>query len=381
MGVLNTLNHFFIPALAPAFFNVAMIASAIFLVPAFEEGGFLPIFAMGFGAIIGGALQFLVQMPLMYREGFRFRFKINLKHPGFRKLGLLIGPAVIGVSAVQINILVNTLLASFLQENGPVSWLGYAFRIIYLPIGLFGVAVGIVNLKEVSAYVAEKKMQQLKETVANSIKLVSFLTVPSTIGLIVLAVPIVELLYERGDFTASDTRFTAFAVTAYSIGLFAYSCNKIFIPTFYALDCARIPVRISFLTVLTNISINLFMIWILPSGVEFVGLALGTSFAALISNSLLRLSLRQKIGGLENQGVWISALKVMIAALIMGLAVFFLNQFLRSVVDSSELLFKVFTVGLTVITGILVYGVGCWILKVDELKSFLSIIGRKASVG
>ena len=147
MAILNTLNHFFIPALAPALFNVALISAGIFLVPQFENWGILPIHAMGVGALVGGLLQYGMQLPLMRQHGYRFRFRIDLAHEGVRKIARLIAPAILGVSAVQINVLVNTQIASFLQENGPVSWLSYAFRIIYLPIGLFGVAVGVVNLR------------------------------------------------------------------------------------------------------------------------------------------------------------------------------------------------------------------------------------------
>ncbi len=137
MAILNTLNHFFIPALAPALFNVAMISAGIFLVPQFEKWGILPIHAMGVGALVGGLLQYGLQLPLMRRHGYRFRFRIDLGHEGLRKIARLMAPAIVGVSAVQINVLVNTQIASFLQDNGPVSWLSYAFRIIYLPIGLF----------------------------------------------------------------------------------------------------------------------------------------------------------------------------------------------------------------------------------------------------
>ncbi|UCF36179.1 MAG: murein biosynthesis integral membrane protein MurJ, partial [Acidobacteriota bacterium] len=245
MGVLNTLNHYFIPALAPALFNLTIILFAIFAAPAFEARGILPIYAMGFGALAGGLLQYAIQVPLLRKEGFRFRFSIDFKHPGIRRILRLLGPAIVGVSAVQINVLVNTQLASFLQDNGPVSWLSYAFRIIYLPIGLFGVAVGIVNLKEVSSHAARKEFNELKETVANSLKLVAFLAVPSTVGLVVLANPIVDVLFERGDFLARDTEFTSYALMAYSLGLFAYSCLKVYVPTFYALNDTRTPVRIS----------------------------------------------------------------------------------------------------------------------------------------
>ena len=199
-----------------------MISAGIFLVPQFEKWGILPIHAMGVGALVGGLLQYGLQLPLMRRHGYRFRFRIDLAHEGVRKISRLMAPAILGVSAVQINVLVNTQIASFLQDNGPVSWLSYAFRIIYLPIGMFGVAVGVVNLRDVSLLATQEKWEELKETVAHCIKLISILAIPSAVGLMVLAVPIVRVLFERGGFTSADTLYTAYAVIFYSLG-----CSRI----------------------------------------------------------------------------------------------------------------------------------------------------------
>ena len=161
---------------------MALIAAGIFLVPQFDNWGILPIHAMGVGALVGGLLQYGMQLPLMRQHGYRFRFRIDLAHEGVRRIARLIAPAIVGVSAVQINVLVNTQIASFLQENGPVSWLSYAFRIIYLPIGLFGVAVGVVNLRDVSLLATQEKWEELKRRLANSIKLISILAIPSAVG-------------------------------------------------------------------------------------------------------------------------------------------------------------------------------------------------------
>jgi putative peptidoglycan lipid II flippase len=169
MGMLNTLNHFFLPALAPALFNLAVILAAIFLIPPFNRFGVLPIYAMAIGALSGGILQFAVQLPVLWRHGYRYQFRLSFHHEGVRQIARLIAPAVIGISAVQLNVLVNTQLASQIPYTGPLSWLEYAFRIIYLPIGLFGVSVGVVNLREVSAHAADEKWEDLKETVANSL--------------------------------------------------------------------------------------------------------------------------------------------------------------------------------------------------------------------
>lgn len=370
MGILNTLNHYFLPALAPALFNLTLILSGLLLAPRFEESGLLPIYAMGVGAIIGGVLQWAVQIPLLRRHGFRFRFRINFQHPGIRRMARLIGPAIVGVSAVQINVLVNTQLASFLQDNGPVSWLSYSFRIIYLPIGLFGVAVGVVNLKEVSSYAARRQWEELKETVANSIRLIGFLSIPSAIGLFLLAGPVVRVLFERGDFDPSDTRFTAYAVMAYSIGLFAYSAIKVYVPTFYALNDTRTPVRISIIAVVTNIIVNVTLILILPDDYRYIGLALGTSASVILNSNLLAYYFRRRLGDLRVHGVLPMMAKTLLAGAVMGLAVAWMNS--RWMITSDQTtISQVSSLFFIIVVAVFIFVAICRGLNVEELNYFL----------
>ncbi|MEE8349456.1 MAG: murein biosynthesis integral membrane protein MurJ [Acidobacteriota bacterium] len=369
MAILNTFNHFFLPALAPALFNLAVIGGGLVLAPQFERWGILPIYAMGVGALLGGVLQYLVQLPLMRQHGFRFQFRLAWRHEGLRKIGRLIAPAIMGVSAVQINVLVNTQIASFLQENGPVSWLSYAFRIIYLPIGLFGVAVGVVNLRDVSVFAARESWDELKETVANSIKLISIMAVPSSVGLIILAGPIVEVLFERGGFTSTDTLYTAYALICYSLGLFAYSCMKVYVPTFYALNDTRTPVRISLIAVFSNLFINLILVFaVLPQGYRFVGLALGTSVSVTLSYFLLARSFYQRLGSLRRYQVIPTLLKAVAAAAVMGILVWLLNRFFQELwgeMDSWQVLVSLMT---SILVGIISYFGCCHVMHVKEIR-------------
>ena len=369
MGVLNTFNHFFIPALAPALFNVAVIVCGLFLAPQFEKWGVQPIHAMAVGGVAGGVLQYAIQLPLLWRQGYRFHFRFNFAHPGVFKIARLMAPVVLGVSAVQINVLVNTQIASFLEENGPVSWLSYAFRIIYLPIGLFGVAVGVVNLREVSVFAARNDWTQFKKTVADSIKLVSLMAVPSTVGLMVLAVPIVAVLFERGDFTRRDTLHTAYALVCYSLGLFAYSCMKIYVPTFYALNDTRTPVRISLIAVASNLSLNLLLVFVvLPHEYRYTGLAMGTALSVTLSNILLAKSFRARLGGLGGHGVPSTLLKTITAALVMGGVVFLVNQFFQSQWDGMSGLQEIASLTFCIVVGVVVYLVCCRVLRVEEMQ-------------
>jgi len=374
MGVLNTMDRFFLPALAPAFFNICLIGAGVLLVPVFSELGIAGIYAIAVGAMLGGLSQLLVQLPLLRREGFRYTVRFSWRHPGIRRIARLLGPAVIGVSAVYINIVVNTYLAS-LFGDGPVSWLSYAFRLIYLPIGLFGVAVGIVNLKEVSTFAAQEKWKDLKETVANSMKLISLLAMPSMVGLILLSEPIVRLLYERGRFTPADTSNTSLALIGYSVGLLAYTSVKVYVPTFYALGDTRTPVAISFLSILTNISVNLVLVFlILPRGFEFAGLALGTSVAVGVNYSLLALQFRKRLGSLAAYRVAGAVGKTFLASLVMGCAVFALRLFL--VEFETGTLQQIVTTGSYVVLGIIVYLVCCKLLAVEEVNLLLARFRR-----
>ena len=377
MGILNTLNHFFIPALAPAVFNVMVILSGLFLVPQFKEWGIVPVYAMAVGAVAGGFLQCCIQLRLMWKLGYRFQFRIGLNHEGVRRIATLLAPAVVGVSALQFNILVNTQIASFLQENGPVSWLSYAFRILYLPIGLFGVAMGVVNLREVSVFAAQENWGELKETVANSIKLVALMSIPSTVGLIVLAVPIVRVLFERGGFTSSDTQYTAYALIFYSLGLFAYSCNKIYIPTFYALADTRTPVRISVIAVISNLVINLVLVFaILPPEYRYVGLAFGTALSVSLSNVLLIRGLKLRLGSFQRHRVPSMVVKSVAAAAVMGGTVYGLDRVFYRVWEVKGLVQELVALTACISAGILVYFGCCELLRVREVRYLFRLAKR-----
>ncbi|MFQ5740240.1 MAG: murein biosynthesis integral membrane protein MurJ [Acidobacteriota bacterium] len=368
MGVLNTLNHFFLPALAPAFFNLSLILAGLLLVSRFEDWGLLGIEAIAVGAVVGGFLQFGVQLPLLRSHGFRYRFRLDFRHAGVLKIGRLLGPAVIGVSAVQINTLVNTQLASLLGD-GPVSWLNYAFRLIYLPIGLFGVAVGIVNLREVSVLASQREWEELKQTVAASLRLIAFLSIPSSVGLMVLSVPIIQVIFERGHFTHSDTVHAAYALLLYSLGLFAYSGVKVYVPTFYALDDARTPVRISLVAVAVNVVVNLLLVFvILPAGYQYVGLALGTSLSLALNFLLLARGFRRRLGPFEGSRVGSTLLKTVLASLMMGTVVYLLYPVLEDRWAEVGLL-----PGLVICIGAggVVYFLCCRVLGVEEVHYFL----------
>ena len=238
--------------------------------------------AMAVGAIVGGASQFLVMVPSARGFGFRYRFDLNFSDPGLRHIARIMLPAIIGLSATQVNITVDTQIAS-MYGNGPVSWLGFGFRLMQFPIGLFGIAIATVNLTSISRYVAREETAKLHRTVASSLRLAASLTFPATVGSIIFRREIVGLIYEHGSFLPSDTLKTSQVVLFYGLGLFSYSAVKILVPTFYALNDARTPVRMSIITVIAKIVLNFALI--IPLG--FLGLAFSTTVASWLNFGLL----------------------------------------------------------------------------------------------
>ncbi|MEA2114425.1 MAG: murein biosynthesis integral membrane protein MurJ, partial [Thermodesulfobacteriota bacterium] len=254
MGILNTRGRFFVPAMSSAFFNLGSIIGGVSLALLLPRFGQPAIVGMAWGTLIGGLMQLLIQLPTLRKTGFRFKPQLKLRDPGLKRILWLMLPATIGLSATQINIFVNTNFASSCME-GSVSWLNYAFRMVQLPIGVFGVAFSIAAMPVLAKHAAQKDFAGLRQTFTSSLVMVFSLTIPATVGLILLAQPIIRLIFEHGAFTPVDTLRTAQALTYYAYGLFAYSAVKIMVPVFYALDDTKYPVIGSFLAVTANIII------------------------------------------------------------------------------------------------------------------------------
>src|SRR5882724_1832895 len=280
MGILNARGRFGIPALASAFFNVGSILGGLLL--GFVVGpaiGLSAIEGMAYGTLIGGFLQFAVQWQSLVRTGFSYRPMLSFADPGVRQIFSLMGPAIIGTAAVQINVFVNTNFASAIIDpatgtvtNGPVSWLSYAFRFMQFPIGVFGVSIATATLPPLSRSTANPNYIEFRQTLAHSLSLVFLLCIPSAVGLAVLGRPIVALVFEHGKFTGFDTVQTANALAAYSIGLAGYAAIKVLSPAFYALNDARTPILIS----LGSIAVNYVMNSLLVGPFGHVGLAFST---------------------------------------------------------------------------------------------------------
>jgi putative peptidoglycan lipid II flippase len=294
MGMLNAQQRFAAPALAPALFNVASISVGLGLLLLgrdLDPRKGLLIWASG--TTLGGLVQALAQLPSLWRLGYRPRLELAgvLRDPDVRRIARLMGPAVVGLAAVQVNVFVNTQFAAALG-NGPVSNLNYAFRLFYLPIGLFGVALATVTTARASMDAARGDRVALVERVEEGTRGVWLLALPSAVGLIVLAEPVVALLFQRGRFTAADTAATVPVVQAYMLGVLPYSLVKVLSPAFFAVDRPRLPMVASICAVAANVVFNALTYRTLRAP----GLALGTTLAALVNLAILRLAFWKVVG-------------------------------------------------------------------------------------
>jgi len=366
MGVLNACNHFAVPALASTFFNIGSVVFGLLLgYVAGPHIGIEPITGMAVGVVLGGALQLLWQVPALRAEGFRFRPTINWGHPMLRKIFRLMGPAIIGNAAVQINVLVITNFASRIPGNGPVSWLAYSFRFMQLPLGLFGVAIASATLPAISRSAGIGDFDQFRRTLSKSLGLVFLLTAPSAVGLIVLGRTMIAAIYQGGKFSAFDTDQTAVALSCYALGLAGYSVLKVLNPAFYALHDARTPMLISLLSIAVNYLIASVLMRYTELG--HAGLALSTAAVATFGGLTLFVILRNRIDGIYGRNLIESIWKIALAAAIMGVAISMSSHFAEAWLGTGRLA-QLADLAISIPLGLLVFYGACRILRVSELE-------------
>jgi putative peptidoglycan lipid II flippase len=363
MGMLNSLHHYFLPALSPATFNVATILCAVLLVPVMPALGLPRITAIALAALIGGAAQIALQWPPLGREGFRYRPVLAWSEPGLRRVLLLMGPGTVGLAATQVNLFVSTVLATG-QGPGAVSWLQYAFRLMYLPIGLFGVSIATAVLPEAARHAAAEDRRAVGRTVARGVGLMIMVNIPATIGLAMLAPDIVRLLFEHGRFLPPDTAATAAALQYYAIGLVGYSTARIASPVFYALGESRVPVALSTVSIAVNILLSLLLVHRLG----FRGLALATSLSALVNGGLCLAVLRSRVGDLDGRRLAVTFVKTSAAAAVMALAVWSIGNAMSAIVSASATLGQAVRLAATIGGALLVLAVAAKLLRISEFE-------------
>lgn len=395
MGMLNARSVFGVPAMASSFFNIGSILGGVLLawwlepdfvdqILRFQKGdaplpglpfGQRALLGLAIGTLIGGFLQLFVQLPSLRRVGFSFRPDFQWRDSGVAKILELMVPSVIAASAVQVNVLVNTSFAMQIGMAAP-TWLNNAFRLMQLPLGIFGVAVATITLPVISRIAVSKKREDFGPTLGKALRLAIFLTTPAAVGLYFLGHPIISLIYEHGNFHASDALNSALALQFYAMGLVAYACIKVLSPAFYAIDHKWTPMLVSFGSIALNVVLNWVFIFRLDLGHR--GLALSTAIAATLNFLCLYVLMNWRakenlhtgrlIGTLLRSGLAAAALGgVCWAALTFG------SDWLLSQVfwKKGVALFAVIAAA-----GI-VYLAVCFLLGVEEVRDAAAIVRRK----
>ena len=372
MGMLNSLRRFFVPALSPAAYNVCLIAGTLVVVPLMPEDGMDPVVAIAGAVLAGGAGQIAAQWWALSREGFRWRQVLDPADRGLREVVGLMGPATVAGSALQVNLAVNTRLATF-EGTGAVTWLTHAFRLMYLPLGVLGVSIATVTLPEVSRHAATGDLAAVRETVSRRLRLMLAVMVPAAVGLAVLATPIVRLVLERGEFTAADTPATARALVCYAPGIVGYAAVRLTAPVFYAFGNSLKPALVSVVTVALNVGLNLVLVRIMG----YPGLALGTALASWFNAGGLLVLLHRRLGGIDARRLADRFARICLAAGAMGAAVGAVEGMVGGLAAEGGLLIEALVLGGEIAFGLIVLAVAARLLGVTELDEVRAqIVGR-----
>ncbi len=367
MGVLNSLRKFAAPAAAPIFLNLGIIGAIFLISPFFEE----PIIGVAIGVIIGGIFQVVLQIPFVIKAGFVFKPLWRPSHPGVKKIGRLMLPAILGSAVYQLNSYIGTFLASFLEE-GSISWLYYADRLVQFPLGVFAIAISTAALPALTEKVTLKEFDEFSSTLKHSLGLILFICIPSTAGLMILGNSIIMIIFERGAFDTFTTLMTNKALFYYSIGLWSFACNRILLSAFYAFQDTKTPVRIAIITFFLNLLFALLLIGPLRHG----GIALALSLSSMSQFFLLFFFLGKKLPWHHSMPFIGKIMKHIMAAIIMGLIIYFLHA--KWLIINSGFGILSLTAGLFVIIiiGIIVYLFSAWILGCHELKDLKEMLPR-----
>ncbi len=362
-GFLNSHQHFLMPALGPMVTNLIIIGATVALGPVFGIRG------LAYGAMAGYAGQFLVQLPVMYRWGFRYRPDLAFFHPGVRRVFQLMAPVLVASLVPPLMVLVERGLASKLTI-GSISALNYAFRLMQLPLGLFVMAVAVPLFPALSSLAAQKDFTRLKEMLIKGVSVLALIMVPASAGLLALDEPIVRLLFQRGAFAAKDTVPTAYALAFYALALLPLAVRDIFRRGFYALQDTLTPVIITIAAFLLNIGLDLLLVR--PLGIG--GLALGAALSVLAEAAVLYRLLDGKLAGLPGRPLPGLLLKLVAAAVVMGVCTSFCSDLIGMKIDLSALRGRMLQVGCSITLGLLVYILAVIGLKVEEIREGLRMV-------
>ena len=362
-SILNSYERFSLPALTPLFYNLSLIVAAIWFAPSLE----LPIYAIAWAVFFAGIIQVLIQIPSLMKLGLLPKFKINFQHPGVRKVMFLMVPGIIAGGVSQINMLVDTILASLLPTGSP-SWLYVSDRLMQLPLGIFAIAIATVILPRLSNLFASENKEQFSSTLDWSMRLIFLIGVPAVIGLVMLAEPIILTLFERGEFRSADSSMASSSLIALAFGLLAFMLIKILTPSFFARQQPKKPMYVA----LASMILNAFLAWLLAFylGYAHVGLALASTISAFFTVVTLLFILYKDNVYNASKGWIVFLFKTSLASLVLILLLYYFGKevdYLRQIGEFSRFLYII----KIILIGIFGYFLSLWILGL-RIKDFSS---------
>ncbi len=367
MGVLNSLRSFAAPAIAPIMFNLTIILTVIFLLSGFAQ----PVVVLAAAVTVGGALQFFTQAPSLIKRGSFFRFRFLPRHPGMQKIITLIVPTILGLAITQVNITVDSILASYLTA-GSITFLYLGTRLMQFPLGVFSTAISTAVFPTMATFAANNDTAGLIDTVSFGTRLSLFITIPAMTGLVVLAVPITNILFQRGEFSASDTIGAAGAVVFYCVGLWAYAGTRIFVKAFYSLKDTKTPVKIGIIAMVTNVFFDI----MLMGQLGHKGLALATSISGGVNFLFLMFLLKRRLGRIDGKRIAVSTAKICVSAALMAIVCYYMVRD-PLFMTNNRLLWRVTRVGLTIVTGAAIFFASAFILRCKEIHFLKDMLSEK----
>lgn len=374
MGILNTLGHFIVPAVAPALLNIAIIVS-VYSVACVSPDNAMRVLGLAVGVLVGGVLQLGIQLPVLIQNGFYFWKIETWYHPGVKKIARLFIPATFASGLYQINSIIITILASTLVD-GSISYLYFSERLIQFPLGIFAMSMGTALLPSLSKQAAVNDYRAVSETFAYAMKMVFFIMVPAMVGMIILREPIISLLFQRNAFTETATRMTAQALFYFGIGLWAIAGARIAVPAFYALKDTRTPVIAAIAAVILQILLGL----VLLRPMQHCGLALATSLTAMAHFVLLMWQLHKRLGAINMIDMGISIFKTIVCSSIMAAVVWGI-RYQTYEFGAVSSIHQILLILVCISAGISSYAVLAHVFKCPELNYFISLIKRKDKNG
>lgn len=365
MGMLNAHRHFLMPALAPIMLNLAIIGAVFGLAPRLAE----PIFGLAVGVLVGGLGQVAIQVPVLARRDLLLAPALDRRHPAVGRIARLMAPVAVGQSASQLNILVDTIIASFLA-GGSVSYLYYADRLVEFPLGVFGIAIATAVLPTLAEQAASRNPEALLATLSFALRLAAFITLPAAVGLFVLREPLVRVLYQRGEFGPLETAQTAWALGFYAVGLVGFASTKIGAQAFYALGDTRTPVKIAIGAMVLNSLLAVALVFPLRHG----GLALATSCSATLNALVLARLLRRRLGGAPPAGARRGWGRIVAVSAGLGVALSLAGWFWPA---PEARLAEAVWLAIMILAGVVAYGGGHAALGSDELVAIRRALGQR----